>query len=601
MKAVCVKQIGGHQMMGNPDQKTLSFVQHIRAAWRIARPHRAQIVRGHIFRAVQTLFLGVAMATGVIATARLSQGQNSSTLIGPVLLVMGVSLLGQILFGYLAVRDTWLGAYRLGRDLRLTALEHLRSLPMSFHLSRHSGDTSTVLTNNIQMIESLFAEVLPRLVQAFGLPFFVFVFLLFVEPMLALALAVPVIIASASFLIASRKLAWLGLERQELQGEAGAQMVEFAQGMGVTRAFGRLERDQARMARAIEAYRDISIQLVHDMTSPMSRFALITMAGIPFMIAVVAVALVLNAVPVTSAILVWMLLLALYSPLAGLLGLIEYAKAIGGAIIRLNRLMTAEPLPTGEVSAISCEGSVTFENVSFGYGPENVVLKDVSFEAPAASLTAIIGPSGAGKSTVLNLIARFWEVDRGQIRNGGQVIRDLSQTALSDAVSFVFQDIHLISGTIRDNILLGRPEATHDQVRDAAKRAFAHRFIMEKPEGYETQIGEGGKRLSGGERQRIAIARALLKNAPILLLDEVTAALDPLNEQAIAQGMAELARDRTVIVVAHKLTTIEAANQILVLEDSMIAERGIHEELLARGGTYERFWSRLRQAEDWTF
>lgn len=587
-------------MPRDPDQTRLSLLQHMGQAWRLARPHRSQILRGHAFRALQTLCLGAAIAVAALIVARLSTGQSSESMIWGASLLMVLSLLGQMLFGYLAVRDTWLGAYRLGRDLRVQALEHLRTLPMSFHLGRHSGDTSTVLTTNIQMIESLFAEVLPRLVQAFGLPLFVFIFLLFVEPLLAMAVVIPVLLASASFLIASRKLAWLGLKRQDIQGKAGAQMVEYAQGMGVIRAFGQLAEGQARFARSIEAYRDISIQLVHDMTSPMTRFALITMMGIPFMIGVVALALWFGIVPAASAVVVLLLVLALYAPLVGLLGLIEHAKAIGGSVIRLNRILEATPLPFSMASPPS-RADVTFENVYFGYKPEKHVLKDVSFHAPAQSLTAIVGPSGAGKSTILSLLARFWDVGEGRISIGGQDIRELGPAALSGTVSFVFQELHLITGSIRDNIRLGRPDATEEEITAAAKRARAHDFITDKPDGYDTQLGEGGARLSGGERQRIAIARALLKDAPILLLDEVTAALDPVNEFEIATGLAELARGRTVIVVAHKLSTIEAADQILVLENGQISERGTHGDLIAQDGTYKRLWSRRSQVENWTF
>jgi ATP-binding cassette subfamily B protein len=237
--------------------------------------------------------------------------------------------------------------------------------------------------------------------------------------------------------------------------------------------------------------------------------------------------------------------------------------------------------------------------VTFGYTADEPVLHALSLDVPPRTLTALVGPSGAGKSTVLSLIARFWDVDDGSVQIGGADVRDLTPEQLFYAVTVVFQDVYLFQGTIGDNIAFGRPNADHDAIVAAARQAQAHDFITALPEGYDTPVGEGGATLSGGERQRISIARAILKDAPIVLLDEATSALDPINEAAVQQAVARLVRNRTVIVVAHRLSTIRSADQIIVLDGGRAVERGRHDDLLAAGGRYARLWAERERASTW--
>lgn len=227
------------------------------------------------------------------------------------------------------------------------------------------------------------------------------------------------------------------------------------------------------------------------------------------------------------------------------------------------------------------------------------MLHDISFTVPERSMTAIVGPSGSGKSTILNLIPRFWDAGRGQITIGGADVARIGEAGLSDLVSVVFQQVYLFSGTIRDNIALGKPGATEAEIEQAARAAQAHDFIARLPRGYDTEVGEGGTALSGGERQRVSIARAILKDAPIVLMDEATAAIDPSNERAIQTALARLVQGRTLIVVAHKLSTIRSADQILVLDRGRIVERGRHADLLAQQGLYARLCSHRARASGW--
>ena len=269
------------------------------------------------------------------------------------------------------------------------------------------------------------------------------------------------------------------------------------------------------------------------------------------------------------------------------------------SLARMDRIMTAELLRETPSPKKPSGFGVCFDNVSFGYRPGTPVLSNLSFSVPERSMFALVGPSGSGKSTILNLLARFWEVDHGAVRIGGVDVRDMCEETLNGLITVVFQDVYLFAGTIFDNIAIGKPGADAKSVEAAARAAQAHAFIMALPDGYNTRVGEGGAALSGGERQRVSIARAILKDAPIVLLDEATAAIDPTNERQIQMAIAQLVSNRTLIVVAHKLSTIQAADRILVVERGTIVEAGNHDDLLKREGLYAGLWRQRIGAAGW--
>ena len=241
---------------------------------------------------------------------------------------------------------------------------------------------------------------------------------------------------------------------------------------------------------------------------------------------------------------------------------------------------------------------IRLSNVSFSYDKRKII-DDVSLSIPQKTTTAIVGPSGGGKSTLCNLIARFWDVDSGEVTLGGVNVKDYSMNSLMSNFSFVFQSVYLFADTIENNIKFGRQDASHEEVVEAAKKACCHDFISKLPNGYDTVIGEGGSSLSGGEKQRISIARAMLKDAPIVILDEATASIDPENEHLIQEAISALTHGKTIVTIAHRLATIENADQILVIDGGTVAQRGTHEELLEQEGTYKTFIKIREQAEGW--
>ncbi|MEM9348745.1 MAG: ABC transporter ATP-binding protein [Pseudomonadota bacterium] len=574
-----------------------SELESIRRLWQLAGPKRVELTTAILFRALQAAAMGIAFYAAVLlATHLVDGGTVTMSLAWQITGLAALSLAAQLAFSYLHVKRAWDASFQVGRDLRLRLLAHLQQLPMGFHLSRHEGDTTTVITTDISMIESFLSDALAKIVQAIVLPSVLILFIATQAPSLALAMVAPILIGVPFIIWLVRRFAGVGIERQNVQARAGSVMIEYVQGIRVVRAFNQIAKGQETFGAALERFRAISIELVFLLAFPLVAYVAVVMWGVPALSG--ASAGQLDAIEPSTIITALMLVFAVYVPLAGLAGIFERIRIADSSLQRFERVLAAKPLrllneetPNGS--------SIEFSGVSFAYDLGVPVLQDVSVTCAARSMTAIVGPSGSGKSTILNLLPRFWDVNEGKITIGGADIRAIPPKQLSDLISVVFQDVHLFSGTIRDNITAGAPDIDQKRLEHAAKAARAHEFIIGLEQGYNTPIGEGGARLSGGERQRIAIARAILKDAPIILLDEATAALDPTNERAIQAALAELVADKTLIVVAHKLSTIEAADQILVLEKGQITERGTHSQLISQDGLYARMHSRKSRAAAW--
>lgn len=264
-----------------------------------------------------------------------------------------------------------------------------------------------------------------------------------------------------------------------------------------------------------------------------------------------------------------------------------------------SALLFVVTMVAGALMGISMVLNIVFDHVSFSYEQGTKILDDVSFTIPQGGMTAIVGPSGGGKTTITRLISRFWDIQGGSITIGGKDVREFTSDSLLKNMSMVFQNVYLFKDTIENNIKFGCPEASHEQVVEAAKKARCHDFISLLPEGYNTMIGEGGSTLSGGEKQRISIARAMLKNAPVVLLDEATASVDPENEVYLQQAISTLVKDKTLIVIAHRLSTIRDAEQILVIDNGKLVQHGKHDELVLQEGIYQKYWNIRQNAKAW--
>ncbi|MEM9487118.1 MAG: ABC transporter ATP-binding protein, partial [Cyanobacteria bacterium P01_F01_bin.116] len=369
-------------------------------------------------------------------------------------------------------------------------------------------------------------------------------------------------------------------------------------GISVIRAFN-LSGDRLQQFRqGLREFRDASLNTVTQMTPALIIFSSVLELGFALLLVVGATLFVQGSLTGANFLFFMVLGLAFYIPLMSMADMMEFYRIMQNSVRNLQEFLQSDLLSVTSSLQKPADTTIRFENVSFSYDRETV-LENVSLTIPPRSMTALVGPSGSGKTTITNLIARFWDVAQGTVSLGGVDVRQLPTDTLLSQLTMVFQDVYLFNDTIFENIRFGNPDATEAEVMAAAQAAQCHSFISQLPNGYQTMVGEGGSTLSGGEKQRISIARAILKDAPIVLLDEATASIDPENERLIQQAIHALSAEKTLIVIAHRLTTIAAADQILVLDQGHIVERGTHETLVEQGGLYQRLWDVRVRSHGW--
>jgi ATP-binding cassette subfamily B protein IrtB len=482
-------------------------------------------------------------------------------------------------------------------SIRVRLGDRLRRMPLRELERRATGDLTTVVGGNAVNAALGVSAVALVFLQMVTVPVVLIAVFLVVDWRLGLTLAVVTPLA-VPFVRRVQRISGSGFRRVDLADAAAAsRIVEYVQGLPVFKATGQVGESSVRLQRALQEQTRHQAESQRQAALPALFAAAAVQLGV-VAVAAVGAALVLGAdltVPVLVAVVVGAVRFA--EPLATATTLTAMFEITDAAVERVAEVLDAQPLDADPDARIT-RFDVAFDDVGFAYTGAPV-LRGVSFTVPARSFTALVGPSGSGKTTVTKLITRYADPDSGTVRIGGVDVRTVDPAEIYRHVSVVFQDVYLFDDTIRANIAMARPDATDAEVEAAARAANVHGFVERLPRGYDTRVGEIGGALSGGERQRISIARAILKDAPIVLLDEPTAALDAESEVAVQQAIDALVADRTVVVIAHRLSTVVGADQILVLADGRIVERGRHTELLAAAGRYARMWEAQTRARHW--
>lgn len=506
--------------------------------------------------------------------------------------------------------------YYVGIDAMTDALmrkvgSHVTTLPLGWFSGPRAGQVSAIMSTSLQNLMSVPSVFLQQLTVAVTTPATVVIVTAFVDWRVSVAMLLPIPLL---YLFFRRIKAVVGPEHdreERIHTEVSERVLEFARVQPVLRASGKLTDGWDELNRTIDASRVSTRASLDRQNAPLARFVATVGLTLVLVLVVTAYLSLGGDLRAADAVVVMLLAVRFVEPLSLLGAYASGLRLADTALDSVTAVLDAQPLPEPtdpkepnlvaiDPSAGTAVGvSIEFDSVTFGYDGLPV-LRQVSFRCEPGTVTALVGPSGSGKSTLTRLVARFWDTDEGAVRIGDVDVRDMSSSTVANMIAMVFQNVYLFDDTIYENVRLGNPTASEDEIHAAARAARLDSVVAELPDGWNTRVGEGGALLSGGQRQRVSIARALVKNSPIVLLDEATAALDAENEAAVGAAIRELSAGRTVIVIAHRLETVRGADRIVVLGDGTVEDIGTHDELIGRDGLYSSFFRDRTDAAGWT-
>ena len=519
-------------------------------------------------------------------------------------------LTGGLLLLYASLMASHVAAFRILYGLRIKLAEHIGRLPLGYLNGTSTGAIKKTMEQNIEKIETFIAHTIPDLVNVLATVVIMFTLFFTLNGWIAavclLAIALGIgLQCTMMFGKAGQEFMQTYFDTQE---KMSASAVQYVRGMPVVKIFGQSIRSFRQFNKEIEAYKTYALKVCDTYQPGMVVFMVLLNSIVTFILPVGL--LILSGQPQNiafAAVYLFFIILGpgVATPIYKLTFLGSSTKEIDEGVTRLDRIFSEKTMPESLNPQKPHGYDITFTDVSFAYenkteATRTDALHHINFTARAGEITALVGPSGSGKSTIANLIPRFWDVEQGEIKIGGTNVKNIATEQLMDLVSFVFQDSFLFFDTIYENIRVGNPHATREQVIAAAQAAQCDEFIQHLPKQYDTIIGEEGVYLSGGEEQRISVARAILKNSPILVLDEATAFADPENEYKMQLAIQKLIRNKTVIIIAHRLSSILSANRIVVLKEGCVVQQGTHEELCRQEGVYKKMWDAYTDASQWT-
>ena len=534
-------------------------------------------------------------------------GFYQKTLTGTKCLYIGIGLVGvvaaQVIVHYLCDRLQSAAGYMIFTDKRMELGGHLRKLPMGYFTSGNIGKISSVLSTDMVFIEEIAMSTLGNMMSYMLSALILLVFMFFLDWRLGLAAAAVTLLACFTAKGMNKVSLKEAACRQDQSEHLTDAVLSFAEGISVIKSYNLIGEKSEELTGNFRRSRDTSTAFERKMTPWTRGLNILYAVGIAAIFALSVWLQQSGSLSLPYLLSVLLFVFDLFSPLKALYGEASRLTVMNAALDRIEAVLNETELPDKGTAHIPNESSgspeICFDNVTFAY-QDKEVLHNISFSMQKNTMTALVGPSGGGKSTIVNLLARLWDVKSGKATIRGTDIRDVPLAELMEQISMVFQRVYLFQDTIYNNISMGKPDATEEEVYEAAKKARCYDFIMALPDGFQTVIGEGGATLSGGEKQRISIARCILKDAPIVILDEATASVDTDNESYIQEAINELVKGKTLLVIAHRLNTICQADQILVIADGRISEQGTHDELIAKAGIYQDFVNIRKKSSSWS-
>lgn len=523
-------------------------------------------------------------------------GFASGTMSGARCLAVGAILVCvvvlQAVVHYASDRLQSAAGYMIFADQRIALADHLRRLPMGYFTAGNIGKISSVLSSDMVFVEEVAMSTIANMMSYLLSAGVLMVFMFWLDWRLGLIALAVTLLAN----VVARHMNAVSLKEAAARQEQGERLTDavlsFVEGIGVIKSYNLLGAQSAALTENFARSRDVNASFERRMTPWTTGLSILYGAGIAAIFGLAVYLEQTGALSLAYLLGVLLFVFDLFGPLKALYGEATRLTVMNAALDRTCDVLVETELPdtgTAHLPETTAGDEIVFEDVSFSYDGKNDVLHDISFAMPPRTMTALVGPSGGGKSTIANLLARFWDVGTGCVKIRGVDIRDVPLAELMDQISMVFQRVYLFQDTIYNNIAMGRPDASEEEIIQAAKKARCYDFVTALPDGFQTIVGEGGATLSGGERQRIAIARCILKDAPIVILDEATASVDVDNERYIQEAISELVRGKTLLVIAHRLHTIRDADQILVVAGGRIAQCGDHASLSDQPGIYQDF------------
>ncbi|HCZ8820096.1 TPA: ABC transporter ATP-binding protein [Staphylococcus aureus] len=552
-------------------------------------PYKTRMILGFIMSFLNAIFIALPI---FLASQIFNNVVSHKSIYGKdifnVVIIMIILVLGRFITAYLKSKNQESIAYEMSANERLNIGNKLKNVPLGYFNTHHSNELTTIVTTDLTFLENFAMKMVDIVINGYILISVLILSLLVVSWQVALLACIGVLLSFLTIQLLENKSKKNAPTYHYAQNQLIEKVVEVIRGIQVIKSFSKENASLRSFNRAVNESKRVNTKIEMQYI-PFNLLHLLSLKVTSILIVLVACLLFIhNSIDLPTFIMISIFSFVIFDSVENINSAAHVLEIIDMTLEDIEKIKSAPELDKKGKDLTIENDDIAFENVNFSYDDKQVI-KNVSFDIAANTSTAIVGPSGSGKSTLCHLLLRFYDVNDGFIRIGGIDIKDLKLSSLMSQISAVFQKVYLFNDTIENNILFGNPDATEEEVIRAAKQACCHDFIMKLPYGYKTVLHEKGNNLSGGERQRISIARAILKDAPIIILDEATASIDPENEQLIQTAINELSKGKTVITIAHKLETIKNADQIIVLNEGEIIQKGSHDELIRKPGMYQDF------------